>query len=88
MGLRGVNLSFVFQWWGQVNYTQVEVNSNGAVFLSGDRADAESYQLHPVELGGSYSIPLRIIAVWQQDLNPSSLGLLERSTSRLWTAFL
>ena len=71
-GTESVTLPFLFQWRGQVNYTQVLVDSNGAVFPGGDRSDAESYQLHPVELGGSYSVPR--IAVWQQDLDPSIAG--------------
>ena len=71
-GTESVTLPFLFQWRGQVNYTQVLVDSNGAVFPRGDRSDAESYQLHPVELGGSYSVPR--IAVWQQDLDPSIAG--------------
>ena len=71
-GAQSVNLPFVFKWRGQVNHTQVVVNSNGAVFPSGDQSGAQAYELHPVELGGSYSIPR--IAVWQQDLNPSASG--------------
>ena len=31
-GVEIVNLPFVFQWRGQVNYTQVSVNSNGYVY--------------------------------------------------------
>ena len=71
-GAQSVNLPFVFKWRGQVNHTQVVVNSNGAVFPSGDQSGAQAYELHPVELGGSYSIPR--IAVWQQDLDPSIAG--------------
>jgi hypothetical protein len=77
-GTESVTLPFLFQWRGQVNYTQVLVDSNGVIFPGGDQSDGGSYQLHPVELGGSYSAPR--IAVWQQDLNPSASGKIYSAT--------
>ena len=71
-GAESVNLPFVFIWRGLVNYTQVEVHSNGAVFPGGDRSNAYSYGAFPVKLGIGYSVPR--IAAWQQDLNPSIAG--------------
>jgi hypothetical protein len=70
-GVESVNLPFVFQWRGQVNYTRVEVNSNGAVFPDGDHRFGTT-ETYPVELGGNYEIPR--IAVWQQDLDPRKGG--------------
>ena len=48
------------------------MESDGAVFPSGGQSDAEPCQLHPVESGGSYSIPH--IVVWHRDLDPSTHG--------------
>ena len=68
-----MNLPFVFQWLGQVNYTQVVVDNKGVVFLGGNYSDnVANYFAYPVEVGGVYSIPR--IAVWQQDLDPSIAG--------------
>ena len=71
-GVESVNLPFVFQWRGQVNYTQVEVRSNGAVFPGGNHSDVANFFAYPVKVGGVYSIPR--IAVWQQDLDPRVAG--------------
>jgi hypothetical protein len=74
-GKESVALPFAFGWRGEVEYQNITVDMNGAVFFG---YEASSYMgccgAFPVELSGMYPIPR--IAVAQVDLNPSIAGMI------------
>jgi hypothetical protein len=80
-GVERANLPFVFQWRGQVNYTQVSVNSNGYVFpgnVAGSSFIVVWYQrLNPIVAGNIYVANMDGVFVISWEGVPQWVGLPE-----------